>query len=156
MRNLSSVKPGSTNYSRRVLNFAIVSCAMILGSMYSKIEVVTSKARVGEGKHTEVFGLMCYYVLYKMQYMYDVDSNVTVVIGNLCFPSLLVEQCSVNFLDIAKVKIANDNMSFDVIMNDLANNICLLMTKDNLAAFEQHIREYSYIYDLDRCRGNTI
>ena len=133
---------------------------MILGSMYNKIEVVTSKARVGEGKHAEVFGLMCYYVLYEMQYMYNVDDNVTVVIGNLCFPSLLIEQCSVNFLDIVRARIAYNNMSFDVIMDDLANNICLLMTEDNLASFEQHIRKYSYIYDspiydLDRCNRNA-
>ncbi|RZB12415.1 DUF3514 domain-containing protein [Ehrlichia minasensis] len=161
LRSLASVKSGSTNCSRRVLNFAIVSCAIILGSMYSKMKVTSSRTRVNEdNKHTEVFGLMCYYVLYKMQYMYDVHSNMMVVIDDLYFPSMLIEQCSVNFLNIAKARIASDSMDFDVIMDDLTNSICLLMTKDNLAAFEQHIKEYacvydSLVYDLDKFHGNA-
>ena len=161
--HLVSIRLSVPNYLNKILDFAIVNCSMILGSMYSNYRYLTGiKGMIADetifnmlvdhmgstGSCKGKLGLMCYRVLCNMLYMYNEDYNSDVLICGMYLPERVVKQCSKYFLDKVANNVVNSTMGFHVIMEDLSMLICSMIDRFNLAAFEKEIQAYSNLYDV--------
>ncbi|AAZ68117.1 DUF3514 domain-containing protein [Ehrlichia canis] len=161
--HLVSIRLSEPNYLNKILDFAIVNCSMMLGSMYSNYRYLTGiKGMIADeatfnmlvdhmgstGSCKGKLGLMCYRVLCNILYMYNGDYNNDVLICGMYLPERVVKQCSQYFSDKIVNNVVNNTMGFHVIMEDISMLICSMIDRFNLAAFEKEIQAYSNLYDM--------
>ena len=171
---LSYLRVNSILRSHDILDFAIVGCAIMCGSMYDNYGfVINNKTSIDEehnimylvehmgstGPQRGAFGQMCYDLLCQVRYMYNAGNNQLTKLHNMLFPRALIEQCSPGFRERAEEHVAGGTMSFNLIITDIASRICRMMDRYHLGPFEYEVSSYARLYDdimrgLDKGTGN--
>ena len=171
---LSYLRVNNILQSHDILDFAIVGCAIMCGSMYDNYgflinnevsideghDIMSLVEHMGSTGHQRgAFGQMCYDLLYQMRHMYNAGNNQLTKLHNMLFPGVLIEQCSPGFCERAEEHIAGDTMSFNLIITDIASRICRMMDRYHLGPFEYEVSSYARLYDdivrgLDKGAGN--
>ncbi|RZB12418.1 DUF3514 domain-containing protein, partial [Ehrlichia minasensis] len=144
-----------------VLEFGIVHCAMLLGTMYKHYGTLArSSGRIGSGvnfsilvthmgpasPHRGVFGKLCVAILRKLTCMYSLHYNESILIEGLHVPAGIVLSASENFCDRVRQCVNSGGIDFGIIIDDMAMQVCLLLDKMHLAAIEEEIVSYSMLY----------
>ena len=152
---------GSGYYSTSLVDFIIVSTAMVLGTMYVSYRCMFNSRNDSRGVKSFFdlidamgikdtckgnLGLACYNILKIFLHMYNSNNNDLRVIGNMYFPRSLVQKCSEFFISKVECNINNNTMSFGVVLEDLSLIICGLVDRCNIIACSNEILAYDMMY----------
>ncbi|CEI85091.1 Uncharacterized protein ehr_00473 [Ehrlichia minasensis] len=168
---LASIRLSVPDCLAEELDFTIVGCSMLLGSLYSNYKHIagleinlTKESGIGAlldcmgstGPCRGKLGTICYYMLCNMLYMYNASYNTDVLMCGVCLPARLVKQCSQYFYSKVENSVGNGTMGFHVIIEDLSMLICSMLDRFNLAAFEREIQAYADLYDMVIHNSNVM
>ncbi|AAZ68115.1 DUF3514 domain-containing protein [Ehrlichia canis] len=145
-----------------VLNLGIVSCAMIMGTMYKQYislqhfsgdvkgypsfsQVVTCMGP--QRHHRGVFAQLCVTILCKICGLNNLQYNEAVLFNGLYMPGGLITNASEHFLGKITQCINNNEMFFGVVIEDLATQVCMMLDRMHLAAVKEEIEAYCAAYD---------
>ena len=144
-----------------VLEMGIISCAVMMGTMYKQyINIIRASgdikystgfkqvvAGMGQQKyHRGAFAELCATILSKVSSMNDARCNKAVLFHGLHMPGGIITNASEHFLGRITQCIDNNVMFFNVIIEDLAMQICTMLDKMHLAAMQEEIEAYCAAY----------